>query len=56
MTNLNDQELQNIEGGSNLGNLLIFAGGAIIAFSVPGLGGVIAGTAISATGLISGWE
>lgn len=56
MTNLSYEELQLVDGGSNLGNALIFIGGAIITVTVPGLGGIIAGTAISAVGLISGWE
>lgn len=56
MKTLNVNELANINGGSNLGNTLIFVGSAVLAIALPGTGGTIAGIAIGALSLISGWE
>lgn len=56
MHELNKDELLLIDGGNNLGNTLIFAGGVIIAVSTGGTAGVVAGIAVAALGLISGWE
>lgn len=56
MKTLNVNELVDVNGGSNLGNTLIFAGSVVLAIALPGTGGTIAGIAIGALGLISGWE
>ncbi len=56
MYELNKDELLLIDGGNNLGNTLLFVGGVVIAVSTAGTAGVVAGIAISAVGLISGWE
>lgn len=56
MYELEYDELLAVQGGSNLGNTLLFVGGAIIAVSTGGTAGIVAGVAVSALGLISGWE
>ena len=52
MYELKYDELLAVEGGINLGNMLLFVGGAIIAVSTGGTAGVAA----AGLGLISGWE
>ena len=56
MYELRDEELMTIDGGNNLGNTLLFAGGAVITVTTSGTAGIIAGLAVAGLGLISGWE
>ena len=56
MYELKNDELIMIDGGNNLGNTLLFAGGVVIAVSTGGTAGIIAGIAVAGLGLISGWE
>lgn len=56
MQELSMNEALDVNGGSNLGNTLVFIGGAIITVASGGTAGAIAGLAISAVGLIGSWE
>ena len=56
MKELSYNELMYVDGGSNLGNTLVFVGGVLIAVGFPGIGGIVLGTIFSGIGLLSGWE
>lgn len=56
MKELSYNELMLVDGGNNLGNTLIVAGGVLIAIGCPGFGGIILGGVCAGIGLMSSWE
>lgn len=56
MKDLKYEELLDIEGGNNVGNTLIFVGSILIGVGTAGTAGLLAGIAVGAIGLLSGWE
>ena len=45
-----------VDGGNNLGNTLIVAGGLLIAIGCSGPAGIALGAVCAGIGLMSGWE
>lgn len=45
-----------VDGGNNLGNTLIVAGGVLIAIGCAGPGGIALGAFCAGIGLMSSWE
>lgn len=56
MEELNKNELLYIEGGSNVGNALLVAGGIILSISTAGTAGIALGAGISIFGYLSSME